>query len=109
MQITITNKIVGIICDHLCMEPNDLPEYSTVSDLTAVGLQEHWYQCSRDLSHLKRNERLAVLQRDMPYKPLIVDGLEVTLFNDVQVAKGQPSTKAVVVDLGGKRLIVTGF
>jgi hypothetical protein len=49
-----------------------------------------------------------VLQRSASFRPRIIGDLAVTLYNDVQVAKGMTRVTAAIVDAGDIRYILMG-
>lgn len=105
----LTTEMTEWIGDHFGLDSDEVAELEHV-ELTTDSVSEiegRWHQHVTDLSHLSRDEKQAVLQRAKPFRPRIVDGREVRLYDEVQVAKGQQRIKAVVIDLADERFVAT--
>lgn len=100
---TIPQAALELAADHLSQEPDSIAWVETVLALSEVSLD--WHSCVRDLSHLDRDTRRAVLQRSRPFEPRMVGDVAVVLYTEVQPRKGDQRRNAVVVDLGDVRLV----
>lgn len=110
MNTTIANmtkQIEDIICQHLSIDEMDEAHVETTSG-TVQEIESRWNEFCRDLGHLSRDERRDVLARSASFRPRVIDGAVVILYNEVQVLKGKPRVSAAVVDLGHERMIFMG-
>jgi hypothetical protein len=96
----LNDEIIELVAEHLGCDADEVEFHS--ADERPEEISAHWNECSRDLMHLSRDERQAVLQRRGEFRPRTVGGASVHLFNDVQPRKGQPRVKAAIVDFGDR-------
>lgn len=104
---TLTETQIEFLIDSLgLMDAEEVADASFETLESAQAIQQAWNECVRDLSHLSRAARGAVIHGGAPYVPHSVDGAEITLFEEVQVRKGESRRKAAIVDLGASRIVV---
>lgn len=103
----LTTEMKELLCDHFSLDADELDMISHVELTTdsADDVRRRWVEAVSDLSHLSRDDKHAVLQHARPFFGRIVDGCEVRMYDRVQVLKGQPRIKAVVIDLGDERFV----
>lgn len=106
MTTTLSSDIIEAIVDHFgSFDADEHAEHATETDATVEEIEAAWHAYTRDLSHLPRDERQAVLSRSKPYTPAVIDGCNVRLYTDVQASKGQPRKTCAIVDLGNGRIV----
>lgn len=107
MTMTFSADVLERVCEHLSLAADELVIESTTD--TVDGVTGRWHGFATVLSHLSRVEKQQVLQRSRPFTPLTVDGVQLTLFTDVQVLKGMTRVTAAIVDDGSTRHVVMGY
>ena len=101
--MTLSQNMMETVAEHLSQDVEDVSLVETTA--TVAEIEAGWNEFARDLGHLSRDDRRAVLQRSRPFSPAMIDGLAVRLYRDVQATKGQTRRNAAVVDCGDVRLI----
>ncbi len=103
----ITNEILEVVADHLGFDLDELEPHSAGAK-SFESITTQWHDKVRDLSHLDRAARQSVLQNRTPIDPLVIDGCEVRLYEEVQAYKGDQRKSVAIVDVGGERIIFSG-
>ena len=103
MTATLSQSQTETLADHLGVDADDLDLVETRE--TVAQLESAW-EFTRDLSHLTRDQRRAVLTRSAEYTAAVIDGCEVRLYTEMRSASnGGPRCKAAVVDCGDSRIV----
>ena len=106
----LTDAVADIIMEHLSlMDHEELAEVTSIQSATVAEIEAEWNEWTRDLSHLSRDDRRAVLARSRQFTPRIVDGVAVHVYTEVQGLRGQERRDVVIVDLGDARLLAVGY
>ena len=89
----LTENHIDCICDHLGIGFDELGN-------CLVAPQE-FYSAVRDLSHMPREDKRAVLNRSKKFYPQIIDGCKITLYTQVQQWEGATRCSAarIIQDL----------